>query len=68
MRYPHPHIFALLVPYLLLPTCIALWPFKQNRFVAEALIDAGSLGLKDVSGRVVAVGDWDGNQKWVDAS
>ena len=41
----------------------ALWPFRAKRFVTEALINAGSLGLESVTGRVVALGDWDGDQK-----
>ncbi|WVW83885.1 hypothetical protein I302_105907 [Kwoniella bestiolae CBS 10118] len=41
----------------------AIWPFKEKRFQDEAFIDAGSLGLEDVRGRVVGAGDWDGDQK-----
>ncbi|WVF71448.1 hypothetical protein IAT40_006252 [Kwoniella sp. CBS 6097] len=41
----------------------AFWPFKEKRFKDEAFIDAGSLGLEGVKGRVVATGDWDGDQK-----
>lgn len=44
---------------------VAIWPFKQKRFVAEAFIDAGSLGVEEVTGRVIALGDWDGDQKWI---
>jgi integrin alpha FG-GAP repeat containing protein 1 len=40
----------------------ALWPFQQKRFTAEAFVDAGSLGV-NTTGRVVALGDWDGDQK-----
>jgi integrin alpha FG-GAP repeat containing protein 1 len=47
----------------LLPSANAIWPFRQKRFVAEALIDAGPLGLEAMTGRVVAVGDWNGDQK-----
>lgn len=44
----------------------ALWPFKPKRFTAEAFLDAGSLGLDDaVRGRVLAIGDVNGDQKWV---
>ena len=43
----------------------AIWPFPQKRFTAEAFIDAGPLGLDEVKGRVVALGDWNGDQKWV---
>ncbi|EIW70623.1 hypothetical protein TREMEDRAFT_28893 [Tremella mesenterica DSM 1558] len=55
---------ALTLPVLTifaLPTR-ALWPFKQKRFVAEAFIDAGPLGLEDATGRVIAMGDWNGDQ------
>ncbi|OCF36855.1 hypothetical protein I316_01452 [Kwoniella heveanensis BCC8398] len=41
----------------------AIWPFKEKRFKDEAFIDAGSLGLEGVKGRVVATGDWGGDQK-----
>jgi len=41
----------------------AVWPFQQKRFTAEALIDAGPLGLESLTGRVVALGDWNGDQK-----
>jgi integrin alpha FG-GAP repeat containing protein 1 len=48
---------------LLLPFVKAIWPFQQKRFSAEALIDAGQLGFEGVDGRVVAVGDWNGDKK-----
>ncbi|WWC61849.1 uncharacterized protein I303_104434 [Kwoniella dejecticola CBS 10117] len=41
----------------------AIWPFKEKRFKDEAFINAGSLGLEGISGRVIGVGDWDGDQK-----
>ncbi|WVQ99391.1 hypothetical protein IAU59_006524 [Kwoniella sp. CBS 9459] len=41
----------------------AVWPFKEKRFNDEAFIDAGSLGFEGVKGRVVATGDWNGDQK-----
>lgn len=43
----------------------ASWPFGQKRYTEEALIDAGSLGVEGV-GRVVAVGDWNGDQQYVE--
>lgn len=52
---------------LLLPLTTAVWPFKEKRFTAEALIDAGPLGLENVDGRVVAVGDWNGDKKYADS-
>lgn len=48
---------------LLLPFAKAIWPFQHKRFSAEALIDAGQLGFEGVDGRVVAVGDWNGDKK-----
>ncbi|GFZ43951.1 hypothetical protein JCM24511_01671 [Saitozyma sp. JCM 24511] len=51
-------LVALVLPEL----ASALWPFKQKRFSAEALIDAGPVGLEDIAGRVAAVGDWNGDQ------
>ncbi|OWT41807.1 hypothetical protein C362_00168 [Cryptococcus neoformans Bt1] len=55
---------VLLSPLLLLslPAC-ALWPFKEKRFKDEAFINAGSLGLSKLDGRVAAVGDWNGDSK-----
>jgi len=47
---------------LFLHPVAALWPFQQKRFTAEAFVDAGSLGV-NTTGRVVALGDWDGDQK-----
>nr|XP_019007302.1 uncharacterized protein I203_00900 [Kwoniella mangroviensis CBS 8507]OCF70763.1 hypothetical protein I203_00900 [Kwoniella mangroviensis CBS 8507] len=54
---------ALLYLALSSPGVQAIWPFKEKRFRDEAFIDAGSLGLEDVRGRVAGVGDWDGDQK-----
>lgn len=44
---------------------LAIWPFKAKRFTTEVLIDAGSLGLEGFDGRIVAIGDWDGDQQCV---
>ncbi|KAL1405541.1 hypothetical protein Q8F55_009179 [Vanrija albida] len=52
---------ALTLP-LLAAQASALWPFKPKRFTAEALVDAGTLGLKLDGGRVAAIGDADGDQ------
>jgi integrin alpha FG-GAP repeat containing protein 1 len=41
----------------------ALWPFREKRFKAEKMIDAGPLGLEGIQGRVVAMGDWNGDQQ-----
>ena len=38
---------------------LAVWPFPPKRFKANALVDAGSLGL---GGRVIAFGDFNGDQ------
>jgi integrin alpha FG-GAP repeat containing protein 1 len=47
----------------LIPAVHGIWPFKQKRFTAEALYNAGRLGLPKDAGRVVAIGDVDGDQK-----
>ncbi|KIM30943.1 hypothetical protein M408DRAFT_21755 [Serendipita vermifera MAFF 305830] len=39
----------------------AVWPFPSKRFTANAFLDAQALGLDDV-GRIVAFGDFDGDQ------
>jgi integrin alpha FG-GAP repeat containing protein 1 len=39
----------------------ALWPFPSKRFTANAFLDAQALGLDDI-GRIVAFGDFDGDQ------
>ncbi|BEI87812.1 uncharacterized protein CcaverHIS019_0105300 [Cutaneotrichosporon cavernicola] len=46
----------------LIPVVHGIWPFKQKRFMAEALYNAGTLGLPKDAGRVVAIGDVDGDQ------
>ena len=38
-----------------------MWPFPPKRFKGNALLGAGSLGL-DTDGRVVALGDFNGDQ------
>ncbi|KZT59740.1 integrin alpha N-terminal domain-containing protein, partial [Calocera cornea HHB12733] len=40
----------------------AVWPFPTKRYSGDALIDAGSLGLSGLDGRVVAFGDFNGDQ------
>ncbi len=40
---------------------VAIWPFPPKRFSGNSLIDAGSLGLSG-EGRVVAFGDFNGDQ------
>lgn len=37
----------------------ALWPFPPQRFSGSSLVGAGSLGLDDGDGRVIAFGDFD---------
>lgn len=40
-----------------------MWPFTEQEYTAvEGMVDAGSLGIEG-TGRVVAVGDWDGDQQ-----
>jgi len=38
-----------------------MWPLPPKRFKGNALLNAGSLGL-DTDGRVVALGDFNGDQ------
>ena len=43
----------------------AMWPFTEQveqPYPAEGMVDVGSLGIEG-TGRVVAVGDWDGDQQ-----
>ncbi|KAH9483665.1 T-cell immunomodulatory protein [Psilocybe cubensis] len=40
---------------------VAIWPFPPKRFSGNSLVDAGALGLSG-DGRVVAFGDFDGDQ------
>lgn len=42
----------------------ALWPFRETRTTEEALVDSGPLGI-EATGRVVAIGDWNGDQQYV---
>jgi hypothetical protein len=45
----------------------AMWPFTEQveqPYTIEGLVDAGSLGIEG-TGRIVAVGDWDGDQQYV---
>ena len=45
----------------------AMWPFTEQveqPYTAEGMVDVGSLGIEG-TGRVVAVGDWDGDQQYV---
>jgi len=46
------------------PAIAAFWPFPTKRFTGNSLIDAGSLGLKG-DGRIVAFGDFNGDQLYV---
>lgn len=43
---------------------MAIWPFPPKRFRGNSLIDAGAMGLSG-DGRVVAFGDFNGDQLWV---
>ncbi|KAF9647285.1 hypothetical protein BDM02DRAFT_3098371 [Thelephora ganbajun] len=52
---------ALLSTLLRFPLTSAMWPFPPKRFKGNALLGAGSLGL-DTDGRVVALGDFNGDQ------
>nr|XP_031863237.1 uncharacterized protein CI109_001110 [Kwoniella shandongensis]KAA5530309.1 hypothetical protein CI109_001110 [Kwoniella shandongensis] len=67
MTPPHSLVFLAFLSLLALTPSPAhglrLWAFKEKRFKDEAFINAGSLGLGDVKGRVIGVGDWNGDQK-----
>ena len=56
-----PSSLSLLSTWLWLPLAFAMWPFPPKRFKGNALLGAGSLGL-DTDGRVVALGDFNGDQ------
>lgn len=61
------HNFSLsLTALLLVSPALAIWPFPPKRFTGNTLIDAGSMGLDD-DGRVIAFGDFNGDQLYVRA-
>ncbi len=62
IRYS-PSLLSALVLAALLEPAAAFWPFKQRHLVAEALVNAGPLGLDGVGGRVVGIGDWNGDKQ-----
>jgi hypothetical protein len=56
-----------LIASLLLGTgspVLSIWPFPEKHFKGNALLGAGSLGL-DPESRVVAFGDFNGDQLYV---
>jgi len=53
-------LILLIVNTVIIPAQ-AIWPFPSKRFTANAFVDAQGLGLDDV-GRIVAFGDFDGDQ------
>ena len=53
--------FYLLATLCLITPSMAIWPFPPKRFRGNSLIDAGAMGLSG-DGRVVAFGDFDGDQ------
>ncbi|RDB23975.1 T-cell immunomodulatory protein [Hypsizygus marmoreus] len=56
--------FTVLATFTLLhlaSSAFAVWPFPRKRFTGNALINAGSMGLNS-DGRVVAFGDFNGDQ------
>lgn len=59
-------LLSLFAGLLLFSPSLAVWPFPPKRFTGNALIDAGSMGL-DGDGRVVAFGDFNGDQLFVRA-
>jgi hypothetical protein len=44
------------------PTHAFSWPFGQKRYTQEGLISAGNLGI--AAGRIVGLGDWNGDQSY----
>ena len=56
--------FYLLATLCLITPSMAIWPFPPKRFRGNSLIDAGAMGLSG-DGRVVAFGDFNGDQLWV---
>lgn len=67
-----PTMYRLQLCLILLPlfqTTRAVWPFPSKRFTANAFVDAQSLGLDDpLASRIIAFGDFDGDQLYVVAS
>ena len=75
LQLPHMHLsrpgrrkrliaFYLLATLCLITPTMAIWPFAPKRFRGNSLIDAGAMGLSG-DGRVVAFGDFNGDQLWV---
>ncbi|KIJ63277.1 hypothetical protein HYDPIDRAFT_92805 [Hydnomerulius pinastri MD-312] len=52
---------ALLSTLLLISPVSSIWPFPPKRFTKNSLMQAGSMGLDD-GGRIVAFGDFNGDQ------
>lgn len=55
-------LFLLLLLFLLI---FVFWFFKEKWFKDEVFINVGFLGLSKFGGRVVVIGDWDGDLKCV---
>jgi len=64
-RFLHPRRLSFLLFIVTLALfaapATALWPFPPKRFSRNALVPAGTLGLDDGDGRVIAFGDFDGD-------
>ncbi|KDR81920.1 hypothetical protein GALMADRAFT_240232 [Galerina marginata CBS 339.88] len=56
-----PTVFTVILSACFFSPALAIWPFPPKRFTGNSLMDAGSLGLTG-DGRVVAFGDFDGDQ------
>jgi integrin alpha FG-GAP repeat containing protein 1 len=56
--------FVFLTLTLLISPASSIWPFPPKRFAGNSLLRAGSIGL-DSDCRVVAFGDFNGDQLWV---
>ncbi len=59
-RY-HNAILALL-SLVYISSVAAIWPLTSKEAKPEGFINVGSLGLESEVGKVVALGDWDGDQ------
>ncbi|KAH9170778.1 hypothetical protein EDB89DRAFT_2071520 [Lactarius sanguifluus] len=54
-------LFLITSAALFVAPTTALWPFPPKRFSGNSLVGAGSLGLDDGDGRVIAFGDFNGD-------
>ena len=64
MTLPRSCIIWLSFISLLATDVVAIWPFPSKRFTGSSLLEAGPLGITQ-EGRVVAFGDFNGDQLYV---